>query len=70
MKVPTLTLSRPPGAAPWESDAVRNLGAQLQDPASSLSAMVLEGPRGTLLQAVGAKEDNAVATHVTPTRKK
>lgn len=53
-------------APPWESAAVRDFASRLHDPAErgtqgALSAMVLEGPKGVLLQAVGEDADHKVA---------
>lgn len=55
--------------APWESPTVQNFGARLFDSeartaSDAPSAMVLEGPRGALLQAVGEAVDHKVAGHV------
>eukprot|EP00746_Dinoflagellata_sp_MGD_P005199 gnl/MRDRNA2_/MRDRNA2_110065_c0_seq1.p1 gnl/MRDRNA2_/MRDRNA2_110065_c0~~gnl/MRDRNA2_/MRDRNA2_110065_c0_seq1.p1 ORF type:complete len:207 (+),score=38.35 gnl/MRDRNA2_/MRDRNA2_110065_c0_seq1:69-689(+) len=60
--VPTLKLSRPPGAAPWESNAVRTLAERAHD--KGLASMELRGPQGIALQAIGSPEDHEVAGRV------
>lgn len=60
---------QPITGAPWESLAVQSFGARLMDPElaggpNAPSAMVLENPRGVIMQAVGQIEDHKAAGHV------
>eukprot|EP00397_Hematodinium_sp_SG-2012_P055239 GEMP01067255.1.p1 GENE.GEMP01067255.1~~GEMP01067255.1.p1 ORF type:complete len:236 (+),score=65.53 GEMP01067255.1:94-801(+) len=52
--------------APWQSDAVAVLASEVQQNtgASDASTMVMQGPQGTIIQAIGSKEDHAVAGRV------
>mmetsp|Transcript_33766 Transcript_33766/g.61206 ORF Transcript_33766/g.61206 Transcript_33766/m.61206 type:complete len:232 (-) Transcript_33766:88-783(-) len=62
VEAPTLTLSRPPGAAPWESDSVKKLVGRLRNDESGINAMALHNAQGDpQLMAVGFQEDHMVA---------
>lgn len=48
-------------ARPWQSDAVASLASDVVAQRDGGAAMVLQGPQGTVIQAIGCKEDHAVA---------
>jgi len=63
---------QPVAGAPWESLSVQTFGRTLMDPElagapNAPSAMVLENPRGVMLQAVGQVEDHKVAGQMVST---
>mmetsp|Transcript_59729 Transcript_59729/g.142118 ORF Transcript_59729/g.142118 Transcript_59729/m.142118 type:complete len:225 (-) Transcript_59729:81-755(-) len=52
---------------PWESMAVQSFASRVSAPQpqeESVSALVLKSPQGTVLRAVGAKEDHEVAGRI------
>merc|ERR1719345_575887 len=63
---------QPVAGAPWESLAVQTFGRKLMDPelagtANAPAAMILENPRGVILQAVGHQDDHKVAAQMVST---
>eukprot|EP00931_Biecheleriopsis_adriatica_P071565 TRINITY_DN4543_c0_g3_i1.p1 TRINITY_DN4543_c0_g3~~TRINITY_DN4543_c0_g3_i1.p1 ORF type:complete len:214 (-),score=30.22 TRINITY_DN4543_c0_g3_i1:266-907(-) len=61
-EVPTLTLARPPGKAPWESDSVYRFVNKLRNDESGVCTMSLQGRQGKpQLLAVGSQQDHIVA---------
>ena len=55
------TAHRALAAQPWQSPSVAALVRQATSKASDASPMIIEGPRGTALRAVGSATDHAVA---------
>ena len=55
------TAHRALAAQPWQSPSVAALVRQAASKVSDASPMIIEGPRGTALRAVGSAADHAVA---------